>query len=352
MMPAVLWLSSLYEAFGRLYYARGFVEEVAAGAHTTMVAEFAGENQYGVYTTGQTLEQASNGSPARAIGDGENSAWCIYTPNADFGNAEISELFYPLLYLGRNIEPDSGGYGRFRGGLGHTAVWMVKNSPGIEYICGCAGLRSKILPNHGMFGAYPTPPDRPSYARGTNLRELIEQREPLVHERGDPEHPELVQRIRAEVLETNVVAPFATGDIFEEYDLILHPVSGSQAIGDPIEREPDLVRQDLEREWTRERVARDVYGVVATREGEQGEWTIDEAATDRARAGIREERKRRGVPFQEWWREERARILEGEDMSPAVTRMWRTSMELTPEYGRELRDFWKLPEAFSFKEQE
>jgi len=28
--PAVVWMSSLYEAFGRLYWSRGFVEEVAA----------------------------------------------------------------------------------------------------------------------------------------------------------------------------------------------------------------------------------------------------------------------------------------------------------------------------------
>jgi N-methylhydantoinase B/oxoprolinase/acetone carboxylase alpha subunit len=347
----VLWLSSLYEAFGRLYYSRGFVEEVAAGAATTMVAEFAGDNQYGVYTIGQTLEQASNGSPARAIGDGENGAWSIYTPNADFGNAEISEFFYPILYLGRNLEPDSGGYGRFRGGLGHTAVWMVKNSPGIEYICGCAGLRSKIIPNHGMFGAYPTPPDRPSYARGTNVKELIDAQKPLVHERGDPEDPNLARNIEAEDLQTNIIAPIATGDIFKEHDLIIHPVSGSQAMGDPIERDPEDVRDDLERSWTRERVAREIYGVVAERT-DDGHWTVDGEATEAARSTIREQRKARGIPFKEWWRAERKRVMAGEGMSSAVTKMWRTSMELTPEYGRELRAFWKLPEDFTFDASE
>jgi N-methylhydantoinase B/oxoprolinase/acetone carboxylase alpha subunit len=115
--PAVVWLSALYETCGRLYYARGYVEEVAAGAATTLTAEFSGTNQYGFYSAGMTLEQASNGSPARGLADGENAAWCIYTPNADFGNAEIGELYYPILYIGRNIEPDSGGYGKHRAGL-------------------------------------------------------------------------------------------------------------------------------------------------------------------------------------------------------------------------------------------
>ena len=104
------------------------------------------------------------------MADGENSAWCIYTPNADFGNAEVTELYYPILYLGRNIEPDSGGYGMYRGGLGHSAVWMIKNTPGVEYQCGCAGMRSKVVANHGMFGAYPSWPDRASYAIDTNMK--------------------------------------------------------------------------------------------------------------------------------------------------------------------------------------
>ena len=346
--PAVVWLSALYEAFGRLYYSRGYVEEVAAGAATTLTAEFSGTNQYGIYNAGMTLEQASNGSPARGLADGETAAWCIYTPNADFGNAEIAELYYPILYIGRNIEPDSGGYGKFRGGLGHTAVWMVKNTPGMEYQCGCAGMRSKIVANHGMFGAYPTWPDRPSYASGTNVKELIEARKPLVHERGDPESPNLAANIEAEIMETDVIAPFVTPEPLHEYDLIVHPISGSQALGDPIERDPELVRSDLDNGWTRDWVASGVCGVVARQDESSKEWAVDEEATERKREEIREQRKQRGIPFREWWQEERKKILAREGMSDAVLRMWRSSMELSPDYGRELRAFWKLPEDFTF----
>jgi N-methylhydantoinase B/oxoprolinase/acetone carboxylase alpha subunit len=346
--PAVVWLSALYETCGRLYFARGYVEEVAAGAATTLTAEFAGTNQYGIYSAGMTMEQASNGSPARGLADGETSGWCIYTPNADFGNAEVVELYYPILYIGRNIEPDSGGYGKFRGGLGHTAVWMVKNTPEMKYQCGCAGMRSKILPNHGMFGAYPTWPDRPSYAAGTNVEKLIEARKPLVHERGDPESPILARNIEAEIMETDVIAPFVTPEPLHEYDLIVHPISGAQALGDPIERDPELVRSDLDSGWTRDWVASGVYGVVARRDESTKEWALDEKATERKREEIREQRKQRGVPFREWWQEERKKILAREDMSDAVLRMWRSSMELSPDYGRELREFWKLPEDFTF----
>jgi N-methylhydantoinase B/oxoprolinase/acetone carboxylase alpha subunit len=346
--PAVMWMSSLYETFGRLYYSRGYVEEVAAGAATTLTAEFAGIGQYQMYVAGLTLEQASNGAPARGIGDGENSAWCIYTPNADFGNAEVSELYYPIMYLGRNVEPDSGGYGTYRGGLGHTAIWMFKNTPGVEYQCGCAGMRSKLVANHGMFGAYPTWPDRGSYAAGTNVKQLIDEQKPLVHERGDPVDPNLAMLIKADVLETNMIAPFVTPHQLHEYDIVVHPISGAQALGDPLERDPESVRVDLDKGWTRPHIAAEIYGVVAKQDATTKEWTVDDAATTRRRQEQRDARKERGVPFQQWWQQERTKVQAKERMAGAVVEMWRSSFQLSPEYGAEVRAFWQLPEDFTF----
>ncbi len=262
--PAVMWLSSLYEVFGRLFQMRGFVEEMAAGAATTMTAEFAGVNQHGVYVAGLTLEQASNGSPARGFTDGENSAWCIYTPNADFGNAEMIELYYPILFLGRNIEPDSSGYGRFRGGLGHTAVWMVHNTQGIEYQCGCAGHTQQGVgePRHvRSLSELPGPAElRPRHQReGPDRRGS----KPLVHERGDATESDLEKNIEARVLESDLIAPFVTPQSLTDYDLIVHPISGAQSMGDPIDRDPKAVEDDLNKGWTRPWVAEDIHGVVA-----------------------------------------------------------------------------------------
>jgi N-methylhydantoinase B/oxoprolinase/acetone carboxylase alpha subunit len=346
--PAVMWMSSMYETFGRLYYTRGYIEEVAAGAATTMTAEFSGVGQFGVFVAGLTLEQASNGAPARGMADGENSAWCIYTPNADFGNAEISESYYPIMYLGRNVEPDSGGYGTYRGGLGHSAVWMFKNTPGMEYQCGCAGIRSKIVGNHGMFGAYPVWPDRAAYAIGTNVKELIDAQKPLVHERGDPSAPQIETNITAETLEADAVAPFVTPQQLHEYDIIIHPISGSQALGDPLMRDPEMVAVDLTKGWTREWVAKDIYGVVARQDAKTKEYGVDEAATAKARDEIRAKRKARAIPFKEWWTKEREKVRAGEGMNSAVTEMFRSSMTLTPSYGEYIRSFWQLPEDFTF----
>ena len=344
--PAVMWMSSLYEVFGRLFQARGFVEEMAAGAATTLTAEFACTNQTGYWLAGLTLEQASNGSPARGYSDGENAAWCIYTPNADFGNAEIAEVYYPLLYLGRNIEPDSGGYGQFRGGLGHTAVWMVYGTSDMEYSCGDAGMRSKILANHGMYGAYPAFPDRSSYAHGTNVKQLIDEQKPLLHERGDPENPTIDANITYESGDTAAVAPFVTPELLGNYDIIVHPVSGAQAMGDPITRNPDLIEEDLNKGWTSPRVAGEISGAVVNKNGKG--YEVDRTQTEAKRKAIREERKTKAVPFKEWWAKEREKVAAGENMDEAVLAMWRSSMALSPQYGAELRSFWNLPEDFTF----
>jgi len=347
--PAVTWVSSLYEVFGRLFQMRGFVEEMAAGSATIMTAEFSGVNQTGMYLTGLTLEQASNGSPARGYSDGENSAWCIYTPEADFGNAEISELYYPILFLGRNVEPDSGGFGQFRGGLGHTAVWMVYNTPGLEYQCGDAGMRSKMVANHGMYGAYPVVPDRPAYAHDTNVKQLIDAQQPLIHGRGDPDDPAVANQIEAKDMMSNAVAPFVTPQPLTDHDIIVHPIGGAQAMGDPILRDPAAVARDLDQGWTTRRVADEIYGVVTTKPN--GSHQVDADATAKKRQAIRDARVKRAVPFKEWWQAEREKVQAQENMDPAVLRMWSSSMDLSPGYAQELRAFWNLPSDFVFEEK-
>ena len=88
--------------------------------------------------------------------------------------------------------------------------------------------------------------------------------------------------------------------------------------------------------------------MVADRDEKTNEWTVDEAATARKRDEIREARKARGIPFREWWKQERERIQAKENMATAVLDMWRGSMELSPNYGHEVRAFWQLPADFTF----
>ncbi len=154
--------------------------------------------------------------------------------------------------------------------------------------------------------------------------------------------------LSAKVLETNIISPFITPELLQEYDVIMHPISGAQAFGDPLERDPAEVALDLTKGWTRERIASDVHCVVASYDEKTKEWSVDEAATKTKRNEMRQARKERSVPFKEWWAQERERVIAKENMNVAVQDMWRSSMELSPEYGAELRAFWQLPEDFTF----
>jgi len=197
-----------------------------------------------------------------------------------------------------------------------------------------------------MYGAYPAVPDRPAYAHDTNVKELIDAQKPLVHERGDPEDQQITKNIKARELEDAAIAPFVTPEPLQDYDIIVHPVSGAQSMGDPLDRAPAAVEDDLNKGWVRAGVAERVHGVVAV---SNGRWTVDEKATARKRKKLRDERKGKAVPFRQWWDEERKRVEACENMDPAVIEMWRSSMELSPGYGDELRAFWRLPEDFIFE---
>ena len=118
-------------------------------------------------------------------------------------------------------------------------------------------------------------------------------------------------------------------------------------MGDPIERDPTLVKEDLDKGLTRPWVAGNVHGVIASRDA-RGVWTIDADATGRTRQIIREARRRRGVPFKDWWQRERKEVETGANMHDAVQQMWRSSMQLAPGYAAELRAFWGLPADFEF----
>ena len=99
---------------------------------------------------------------------------------------------------------------------------------------------------------------------------------------------------------------------------------------------------------TRPRVAEEIYGVIAKIDDKSGEWAVDQAATEKKRDEVRSARIKRGVPFKDWWKGERAKVEAREGMADAVLDMWRGSMRLTPSYGAEIRAFWQLPEDFTF----
>jgi hypothetical protein len=197
-----------------------------------------------------------------------------------------------------------------------------------------------------MYGAYPAVPDRPGYGHDTNVKELIDAQKPLIHERGGPENPAVAMAIEARDVQDNMVAPFVTPEPLQDYDIIVHPIAGAEAMGDPLARDPETVVKDLNEGWTTERVASEIYGVVAGKPN--GSYVADEAKTEKQRQAIRKKRLEGAISFKDWWEQEREKVQAQENMDPAVIRMWAGSMSLSPKYAEELRRFWNLPDDFTF----
>lgn len=86
------------------------------------------------------------------------------------------------------------------------------------------------------------------------------------------------------------------GSVFSNYkiksgDKFTRPTAGGGGYGDPMERDPERVRQDVIDEYVSVKRAEIDYGVVIrVIDADMLEYEIDEAATERARAHIRQNR--------------------------------------------------------------
>jgi len=84
--------------------------------------------------------------------------------------------------------------------------------------------------------------------------------------------------------------------IMRKGDLFRHEVAGAGGWGDPLERDPALVRKDVRDEFVSPRAAREEYGVVVTSDP----LAVDEPATKALRVKMREQRNWDTVPIYDW----------------------------------------------------
>ena len=62
-------------------------------------------------------------------------------------------------------------------------------------------------------------------------------------------------------------------------DVVKVRTTGGGGWGDPLEREAELVRQDVIEGRVSQQAARDAYGVALAAGDDAGDWRVDEAAT-------------------------------------------------------------------------
>ncbi|MHB8220784.1 MAG: hydantoinase B/oxoprolinase family protein [Acidimicrobiales bacterium] len=175
--------------------------------------------------------------------------------SASFGNlwkatAEINESLYPHVQWSRDYRTDSGGPGQWRGGCGSHYVKEVRvPSKVYTYVVGMK------YPMPGIAGGGPGEPNR------LTLRAFSD----------DP----------------FVVAHTADWVPMEAGDRIVYDYGGGGGWGDPLDREPTAVLDDVLDEYVSVEGARRDYGVVLTGSLEDLTLAVDGTATEARRTEMR-----------------------------------------------------------------
>ncbi|MGQ3671403.1 hydantoinase B/oxoprolinase family protein [Xanthobacter sp. TB0136] len=340
--------TALWRGLSRSYFGRGYLEEVNAGnANTSNWLQGGGFNQYDEIHAVNSFECAANGTGATAVHDGLSHAAAIWNPEGDMGDMEIWELAEPLVYLGRQIKASSGGSGKYRGGCGFESLRMVWNAK--DWTMFFMG-NGHISSDWGLMGGYPAASGYRFAAHKTNLKELIAQgKEIPLGGDTDPEHPVWDALLPDAQIKRDKQA-ITTEEMFADYDLYLNYMRGGPGFGDPLDREPQAVADDLNGGYILERFAEQVYGVVV-KKGEDGHYKVDGPSTGEARKRMRRERIAKSVPTREWMKGEREKIL-AKNAGTQVLQMFAASFKLGPRFEEQFRAFWELPADWVLTEEE
>jgi N-methylhydantoinase B len=221
---------------------------------------------------GPMLDGMAGGGGAMPTRDGIDTGGHTSSLRATIANVESYELRYPILYLYRRQTPDSGGPGKFRGGAGISMIYTVHGVEEIPTkIMHTFGIEQPESP--GLGGGYPSCTNQFAILRGSN----VEQR----FAAGDL--PQSLDELEGDLERYAAYASTSMrrGDVYAVVS------QGGGGYGDPLDRDPQLVAQDVERMLVTPEWARRSWGVVLGPDG-----AVDAAATEAERSRLRLERRR------------------------------------------------------------
>ncbi len=182
--------------------------------------------------------------------DGSNTTAPVFGVGLALQSCEAQERLAPITVTELAIRTDSAGPGRFRGGVGLDKGGIVGPSGNVVMSYCCDRSRSVTW---GIEGGLPSLP------HGVWLNPDLEGR--------------------------RFLGSVFAGEPLREGDTFTRPAAGGGGYGDPLERAPEDVLEDVIDEYVSiERAARDYGVVIHPIDPEICEYALDRAATDRLRA--------------------------------------------------------------------
>jgi N-methylhydantoinase B len=235
------------------------------------LALLAGVDQRGAPFVTMLCDPMAGGLGARVDQDGVDTGGTNGIPMGRIADAEINEFSFPMLYLWRREEIDSGGPGRHRGGLGGSSCFIPHDSPlgGVHLVVSSPGKAIPLAP--GLAGGYPSATSYDVLIRGANAQAMLARGSiPGNLEEIDGKH---------EILPSHVETDMDAADVYYTH------WQGGGGYGDPLRREPEKVVADLASFRVSAKAASDIYGVVITPNG-----AVDAVATETRRRQLRRAR--------------------------------------------------------------
>lgn len=315
---------ALMDALSRALFVSGRYNDVAAGAAGLNSTGVGGTNQYGRTVVQSLTSPGVPGGGAVLDHDGSDSSVTMFNPWTYLSDVESEELAAPIVHLALSHRPDSGGFGKFRGGSGVTNVTLIHNSPSVgitKY-----GTGNKISLNQGMFGGYPGAASFYDLMTETNIYEAIEAGSSL------PYHIDEVPRVLEIRGEHHTGQTSSIEKILKSGDIWgCSSHGGGAGLGDPIERDPALVVRDIENRVATLEVAQRVYAVVIDPET----LAIDHKETERLRNERRRARLAQGIPGMRYL-EQLVRKRESQEMPAFLLGFLRETEAFCPAFVQEL----------------
>lgn len=241
------------------------------------VEELFGLDQRGRYFGGTVLDAMAGGSGARVDKDGIDTGGFLDSPASIIANIEDYEFNYPVLYMYRRQQADTGGPGKFRGGATISMMYIPHDVDLIPTkIMHAIGVEQPG--SAGIAGGLPSCTNQFVLKRRSNIADLLA--------RGVM--PQNLNEVNGELEVATGITPTsqARGDVYHCIGM------GGGGYGDPLDRDPARVLRDVINGLVTPEAAAKTYGVIAVG---PGPWRVEEVATGKQRKEIKEERRRTAI---------------------------------------------------------
>lgn len=280
-------------AVPKLLYSAGERSTDVIACWYNMITTFiyGGFNQYGELVGNLCADLNGMGGAARETRDGEHSIAPIFAPMADIGEQELIEEEVPMMkFVPHRVMRDNQGFGKFRGGHGYQQIATVKDSAMWGFMVCCIG--SKFPSAHGIFGGYSPGAYPLCKVKGVNIFEVMQtDRDQLRFTIEEIMNERPFEGATYTTHHMGLQLEFANpGELY----MITQGAGGGY--GDVLERDPQLVADDLRDGLISGWTARNIYHVAL----DEDTFAVDAQATEQARAAERADRLRKAKPYAEF----------------------------------------------------